>query len=72
MLESFFRSGAHLANDGDRPDDMISGGVELDKDGWIGVFNLSTRWSMKKVCLKLHLLLSGLTNFGSPDQKARH
>ncbi|KAJ2930376.1 hypothetical protein H1R20_g6728, partial [Candolleomyces eurysporus] len=31
------------------PDDMISGTVKLDKEGWVGVFNLSTKWSMKKV-----------------------
>ncbi|KAJ2924436.1 hypothetical protein H1R20_g12653, partial [Candolleomyces eurysporus] len=35
-------------------DDLISGSFKLEKEEWIGVLNLSTKWSMKKVCLKSH------------------
>ncbi|RXW13986.1 hypothetical protein EST38_g11868 [Candolleomyces aberdarensis] len=31
------------------PHDFISGTLNLDKEGWIGVLNLSTRWSMKEI-----------------------
>ncbi|RXW13100.1 hypothetical protein EST38_g12755 [Candolleomyces aberdarensis] len=30
-------------------DDMISGSFKLEKDEWIGVLNLATRWSMNKI-----------------------
>ncbi|KAJ2924431.1 hypothetical protein H1R20_g12654, partial [Candolleomyces eurysporus] len=36
------------------PDDFISGILKLEKEEWIGVLNLSTRWSMKKVRLNSH------------------
>ncbi|RXW11390.1 hypothetical protein EST38_g14465, partial [Candolleomyces aberdarensis] len=31
------------------PQDFISGALKLDKEKWIGVLNLSTRWSMKQI-----------------------
>ncbi|KAJ2924444.1 hypothetical protein H1R20_g12649, partial [Candolleomyces eurysporus] len=31
------------------PEDLISGILKLEKEEWIGVLNLSTRWSMKKI-----------------------
>ncbi|KAJ2932332.1 hypothetical protein H1R20_g4760, partial [Candolleomyces eurysporus] len=31
------------------PDDLISGTFKLEKEEWIGVLNLSTRWSMKRI-----------------------
>ncbi|RXW14600.1 hypothetical protein EST38_g11253 [Candolleomyces aberdarensis] len=31
------------------PEDFISGTLQLEKEEWIGVLNLSTRWSMKKI-----------------------
>ncbi|KAJ2929573.1 hypothetical protein H1R20_g7522, partial [Candolleomyces eurysporus] len=31
------------------PDNLISGAFKLEKEEWIGVLNLSTRWSMKKI-----------------------
>ncbi|KAJ2912935.1 hypothetical protein MD484_g7493, partial [Candolleomyces efflorescens] len=49
------------------PDNMISGSIALDKDGWIGVFNLATRWSMKKI---RQLAIKGLLKSGlSPVEK---
>ncbi|RXW11415.1 hypothetical protein EST38_g14441 [Candolleomyces aberdarensis] len=31
------------------PEDLISGSFTLEKEEWVGVLNLSTRWQMKKI-----------------------
>ncbi|RXW11471.1 hypothetical protein EST38_g14384, partial [Candolleomyces aberdarensis] len=31
------------------PEDLISGTLKLEKEEWIGILNLSTRWNMKKI-----------------------
>ncbi|KAJ2930383.1 hypothetical protein H1R20_g6734, partial [Candolleomyces eurysporus] len=45
------------------PDDSIFGIFKLEKEEWIGVLNLSTRWSMKKeTCYQ-----RALQGFPEPD-----